>query len=240
MVAKEKFSLKLIGFLAGFQGLTAYGVILGVLLACGLGVPVPEDITLIAAGILAALGNITLFGALIVGFAGVLMGDCILFFMGRLYGYRVFKLPGFRRIFTEARIQMARQKVLSNSKFICFTARFLPGLRAPIFLTSGILGVHPFVFLILDGLAAMISVPIWIYLGWYVGDNLDHALLIAGQAQKYILVVFVIVLGAYMLYRRHRRAKEAEALKISGGIPSVAAPDESLTPESIAPSDPKL
>ncbi len=53
-------------------------------------------------------------------------GDTFLFFMGRKFGHRVFMLPGFRRIFTPQRILMAEQKVLSNSKFICFTARFLP------------------------------------------------------------------------------------------------------------------
>src|SRR5680860_604710 len=56
-VEHTKFSVKLIMFLSDFSGITAYAAILGILLACGLGVPIPEDITLIAAGILAALGN---------------------------------------------------------------------------------------------------------------------------------------------------------------------------------------
>ena len=49
------FSTKLIAFLSAFSGGTAYAVILGLLLICGLGVPIPEDITLIAAGILSGL-----------------------------------------------------------------------------------------------------------------------------------------------------------------------------------------
>lgn len=224
---EAKFSVKLIMFLSGFSGFTAYAAILGVLLACGLGVPIPEDITLIAAGILAALKSISLPGAMIVGFVGVMLGDCILFYLGRKYGYRVFTLPGFRSIFTEKRIQIARQKVLTNSKFICFTARFLPGLRAPIFLTAGIMGVPPLVFLLLDGFAALISVPVWVYLGWLLGDNLDHALETAIKAQKYVIAAVAVFVFIYVAWKIYSARRTAELLKLSEPPP---APDIDGTP----------
>ena len=213
LVEGTKFSVKLLTFLAGFSGPTAYAAILGVLLVCGLGVPIPEDITLIAAGMLAALKSISYMGAMIAGFVGVLAGDCILFFIGRRFGYRVFQLPIFKSIFTEKRILLARQKVLTNSKFICFTARFLPGLRAPIFLTAGIMGVKPLVFLTLDGLAALISVPIWVHLGFLFGENLDHAMSIALKAQKYIVIGVVLAILVYVLWKIRAARKEAELLK---------------------------
>lgn len=200
-VKHTNFSVQLITFLSGFDGVTAYAVILGILFLCGLGLPVPEDITLIAAGILAALKSISLMGAMIAGFIGVLVGDCLLFFIGRRYGNRVFNLPVFRRIFTEKRVSLARQKVLANSKFICFTARFLPGLRAPIYLTAGVMGVKPIVFFLLDGIAALISVPVWVYLGWWLGDNLDQTLTVAMQAQKYIIVGVVLLISSYVLWK---------------------------------------
>lgn len=210
---RTKFSVKLIMFLSGFSGIKAYAVILGVLLVCGLGVPLPEDITLIAAGILAALKSISLPGAMIVGFVGVLTGDCILFFIGRKFGYKVFQLPVFKKIFNEKRIQLARQKVLTNSKFICFTARFLPGLRAPIYLTAGVMGVNPLTFLFLDGIAALISVPIWVYFGWYFGNNLDTALSVAIRAQKYIFIGVAVAIVIYIWTRHIMAKKEAELLQ---------------------------
>ena len=200
-------------YLSGFSGITAYAAILGILLASGLGVPLPEDITLIAAGILAALNSVSFIGALIVGFIGVLLGDCMLFFLGRKFGYRVFRLPLFRSIFTERRIQLSRQKVLSNSKFICFSARFLPGLRAAIFLTAGIMGVRPIIFITLDGIAALISVPIWIYFGWFFGSNLDHALHIAMRAQKYTIISVLLILILYAWFKRRASRREKELLK---------------------------
>lgn len=210
---RTKFSVQLVTYLSGLSGGTAYAVILGILLVCGLGVPIPEDVTLVAAGILAALKSISLAGAMVAGFFGVLVGDCMLFFLGRRFGYRVFKLPIFRTIFTEKRVHLARQKVLANSKFICFTARFLPGLRAPIYLTAGVMGVSPLIFLLLDGFAALISVPVWVYLGWFFGSNLDHALATAIKMQKYFFLGVIFMIGVYVWWKMRASRKEAALLK---------------------------
>lgn len=203
----------LIEFLQGFDGFTAYAVILGLLLVCGLGVPLPEDITLIGAGFLAALGSISLPGALAAGFFGVLIGDAMLFTLGRLYGRQVFFLPGFRKIFTPARIALAEKKVLNNSRFICFTARFLPGLRAPIYLTAGVMGVRPATFYLLDGLAALVSVPIWVIGGWWFATHvdIDTGLMYAKKAQLWIVMTVVVGVVSYILVRRNLRKARTTA-----------------------------
>lgn len=206
----------LIEFLQGFDGFTAYAVILGLLLVCGLGVPLPEDITLIGAGILAALGSISLPGALLAGLFGVLVGDAMLFTLGRLYGRTVFELPGFRSIFTPPRIALAESKVLNNSRFICFTARFLPGLRAPIYLTAGVMGVRPATFYMLDGLAALLSVPFWVVGGWWFAlhVDIDTGLAYAKKAQGLIVITVIVAVVSYILIRRNLR--KASTVAVSG------------------------
>ena len=57
---------QLVEFITGLSGLPAYAVILSVLLACGLGVPIPEDIACFRR-ILAGIGNISLPGAVLAG-----------------------------------------------------------------------------------------------------------------------------------------------------------------------------
>lgn len=205
----------LVVFLTGLTGLTAYAVILGLLLICGLGVPIPEDITLVSAGLLAGMGNISLPGALVAGFIGVLMGDAFLFTMGRVYGRRVFKLPLFRSVFTPARIALAEEKILANSQFICFTARFLPGLRSPIYLTAGILGVRPVIFYGLDGLAALISVPIWVVMGWWFGQNIDAAIEFARSMQKWVLLGVVMLIISYVGFKYFMKKRRQKAVSNS-------------------------
>lgn len=197
----ESYLKTFFGFFVGLSQFTTYFAIIGILFICGLGVPIPEDITLILAGILSALGQISFAGALVAGFVGVLIGDSLLFFIGKKFGEKVFEWKFFKKLFSQKRLEKAKKQVVTNSKFICFTARFLPGLRAPIYLTSGAMGVKYRVFFLLDGLAALLSVPIWVWLGNYVGRNLDLAEKYLKEGQLYILSAVAIFIVLYVLYK---------------------------------------
>lgn len=186
----------------------AYALILGVLFACSMGLPIPEDVTLIVAGILSSVGTISFGGAIAAGFFGVLIGDGILFFLGRRFGARVYSFPLFRRLWTPERIAMAEDKIRRNGKLICFIARFMPGLRAPIYLTAGTMGVRPVVFVLSDGAAALISVPIWIYVGNWFGENLDGVLVFAKKINTGILIALGVVMVLYLVRKKWKK-KEA-------------------------------
>ncbi len=216
----------LITNLSQLDGATAYSAIVGLLLICGLGVPLPEDITLIAAGMLASLKSITLPGAMLAGFFGVMVGDAFLYTVGRIYGRKAFNLPLIRTIMTPRRIAMAERKIIRNSHFICFTARFLPGLRSPIFLMSGIMGVRPIIFYGLDGLAALISVPLWVYVGFWVGENLDEALVIAERVQLSLGAILLVVIALYVGIRRWRKSRRAQRLMFFMNSKYVSEPAE--------------
>lgn len=212
--------LALFEAVSGLSGLAAYCTIVGILLICSFGVPIPEDITLLTAGLLASAHRISLPGALIAGFGGVLVGDSILFFLGRRYGKRVFALPGLRRLFTPDRVLAAETRIRKNGPFICFIARFLPGLRSPIFAMSGALGVKRSTFLMLDGLAALLSVPLWVYLGHWFGSNFEEAVERAKHVQVYIFTgVGMLIVGyvGFKLWRR-RQARRSTTISVAPGI----------------------
>lgn len=198
------FIITLLTWLTSLSVLKSYLLIFGVLLISGLGVPLPEDISLITAGILVSLGKMSFLGACIIGFFGVMAGDCILFFLGYHMGDKVFKLPVFKKIFTPKRIEMASKKVNNNSKLICFTARFLPGLRSPIFLTAGTLKVNPLIFLSLDGGAALFSVPIWVFVGSWFGNNVDAILQFSAKANGYFLAILLLSIVIYFIIKTKR------------------------------------
>jgi len=188
--------------LSGFQ---AYAAIVIVLFACGMGVPIPEDITLFAAGFLAYKGRITLAGAVIVGLIGVLVGDSFMYLIGRNFGRKVFDWPVFRKIFTSERIKMAEEKIQNNARIICFTSRFAPGLRAPVYITSGVLRVPFTVFIGMDGLAALISVPVWVFLAYFLGDKVEMLLEIAKQTKIGVALVLLVLIGFYIVRKIRKR-----------------------------------
>lgn len=204
----KDIAIKLLDLFQSLGTVEAYALILGVLFACGLGLPIPEDITLIIAGILSSIGTISFTGAMLAGFFGVLIGDSLLFFLGRTYGARVYSFPLIRRLLTPERITIAEDKIRRNGRFICFVARFMPGLRAPIYLTAGIMGVRPIVFILSDGIAALISVPIWIYVGNWFGENLDGVLGFAKKFNTIVLIILAVLVAGYFLYKK-RNARQA-------------------------------
>lgn len=164
----------LVDFLLNFYGPTPYLLVFGILLLCGFGIPIPEDVTLFAAGLLAYYGVVELPYMIVVGFAGVMVGDSIMWFLGHKYGRRLMKKPFFQRLLPEERIQMASKRLnQKGAKRLLFAGRFMPGLRAPIYFTSGFLHVPFWRFFLMDGLAALISVPVIIGAVYHFGDELD-------------------------------------------------------------------
>src|SRR5262245_24033177 len=77
-----------------------YATLAGILLLCGLGLPIPEDISLICAGYMAHLAVINVHNAFLVCLAAVLAGDTLAFFLGRWFGSRVLQWRFFQRVFT--------------------------------------------------------------------------------------------------------------------------------------------
>jgi len=213
-----------IDLVSRLSGPVAYCALIGMLLACGLGLPIPEDITLLSAVLIASGERISLTGALITGFVGVLVGDAILFYAGRIFGKRVFSLPGARRLFTPERVASAEARIRKNGPFICFIARFLPGLRSPVFAMSGALGVRPRTFFMLDGLAALVSVPIWVFVGYWFGENFEDALRKVKHVEIYIFTAVGFLIVSYVIFKLVRRSQARRVLVAAAPQLSSVAP----------------
>ena len=177
-------------------GTQSYFVMFGVLIACGFGFPMPEDIVLIAGGLLASQEIVNEYVVFVVTMAGVLMGDSSIYFLGRRYGENIKNIGIFKKIITPSRSERIEKALAKYGDKVIFIARFLPGLRTPIFLSTGIYRVPYWKFLALDGFAALISVPAWIWVGYAFGNNLEALEKKISQMQMglYSILGIVIVL----------------------------------------------
>ena len=70
-------------FLNGYSAPLIYVFLFILLLLCGLGFPMAEELVLLAGGVLVASGVLHPFLMLLVNFLGVLIGDVFLFGLGR-------------------------------------------------------------------------------------------------------------------------------------------------------------
>lgn len=190
---------------AEYGNIISYLLVFIVLLISGFGVPIPEDITLVTAGILASQGYANGYGIFFVCMAGVLIGDSCMYFLGYIYGVRLLRIRWLRKILTAKRIQTIRSRFQDNSTTFLFIARFLPGLRAAIYLFSGITRkVYYFKFILIDFVACIISVPLWVAIGYIFGNNLDYLKKLVHQIGIGVSIFAVLGLVAIIFIIRRR------------------------------------
>jgi membrane protein DedA with SNARE-associated domain len=209
----------LIDALMSLDGLTIYGIGFAVLLACGFGLPIPEDITLLLMGYMTyhpmpdggARPHAHVAVAVVVGLLGVMIGDGCMFTLGRRYGDRLIDRWPFRMILGDGRLPKATEFLQRNGAKVLFSARFTPGLRSVVFFTSGTLGIPLGRFLLYDGLAALLSVPALVVSAWYWGAQFDEVVARARQAENGLLIVIVVVALALVARALLKRREAARA-----------------------------
>lgn len=201
----------LLAHLTSLSPSSVYETLAGILLLCGLGLPIPEDISLISAGYLAHKGVVNVHTVFLVCFLAVLTGDTFAFLMGRLFGSRLLESRLAQRVFRPRKQIRVRAYFRKFGSKVIFVARFLPGLRFSIFLSAGTLRLRPSVFIIYDALAALVSVPALVYLAWIFGEHIDHVIAWARRSEYGILVLVLIVVAWFAIKMLRKRRKEAAA-----------------------------
>lgn len=191
---------------------TSYGYIAVflVLVMCGFGIPIPEDITLVAGGVICGLAteHLDVQHMVVVSLIGVLVGDTTMFMLGRLLGPKVKHLPLLRRIFTENVYNRMQDKCHRYGNRILFVARFLPGLRATIFITAGISRKVSYLkFMVMDGLAAIISVPVWVYAGYYFAYDLDDLIAWVKHSEIFVIGAILLLVVVWLIISLARKHK---------------------------------
>jgi membrane protein DedA with SNARE-associated domain len=188
-----------------------YAKLAGLLLLCGLGLPIPEDISLIAGGYLAHLGTVNVHKMFLVCFVAVLGGDSLAFGLGRGFGTKLLASRFTHRYFTPRRQRRVRAYFRSYGSRVVFVARFLPGLRFSIFLSAGMLHVRPHVFLLYDSMAALLSVPFLVYTAWFFGDQIDSVIKWSKRSE-YGILALVGVVAVYVAIKLYRKRKNRPAM----------------------------
>ena len=197
----------LLTHLASLSASSVYLTLGAILLLCGLGLPIPEDISLICAGYLAHLGIVDVHNVFFLCLAAVLIGDGLAFGLGRWCGQAVLGWKRTQAHFSARKQRRVRAYFRKYGSKVIFVARFLPGIRFSIFFSAGMLRVRPSIFLVYDTLAALVSVPALVYLAYYFGDHIDHVVAWTRRSEYGILGVSIVVMAVVIIkIVRQRRA----------------------------------
>ena len=188
------------------------------LLGGAIGLPIPEDIPLIVGGIF-VYREVTSFQFTVFScYCGVILGDLIVYFIGRRFGPSLFQQKWFRRRVSRKKLQDLKIRIEKRSLPMIFIARHLFYLRSATFLTCGAVKMEFRRFLFADALAALLSVPVMVWLGIKCAEQyqaltafLDKATLIS-----FLLLAIVIALWLFLRYLRKRREENEKSRSIPG------------------------
>jgi membrane protein DedA with SNARE-associated domain len=210
--------MDLLSRLVSFFAENGYLAVFMALLLCGMGVPIPEDVTLVAGGVIAGLGYANVHVMFAVTMLGVLVGDAGMFLAGHHYGVRLLHKRPLKWVLTPKRYCAVQQQFEQYGNRLLFTARFLPGMRTAVFISAGRTHRVSFGrFLLLDGLAALISVPVWVYLGYFGANNHKWLLTWIHRGQAGLWIALGLIAAGIVIYVWRRRKRRAEREKAALG-----------------------
>ncbi len=214
----------------GYLGITVFLILTG----CGL--PLPEEVAIIAAGVTAGRGTLNPWLALAACVVGAVAGDSAMYWIGRLFGQGILdRHPFWARLFNAKREKQIEGLLTKHGAKMLFITRFLPGLRSPVYFAAGVLRASYIRFLITDAICGIIVVSLFFGLTYFYGRQIlaqihDAELLIT------IGVVIAIVIGLiiFFVHRRGQSLIDEESAKIDV---DAAAPSQPAASRNSAPAD---
>jgi len=183
----------------------SYAAVFVALILCGLGFPIPEEVTFILAGYVVDQAESSLGLMILVGMIGLMVGDTCLFYLGRNYGQQILRLWPFKVFFSEPTLEKSKEFFKKHGSKAVFFAGFFAGIRASTFFVSASMGFKYHKFIFWDFLRAILTCPISIWAGYEFGTSAQQWL-----AQHFVLFMSIITLivAIWILHKKIRTNME--------------------------------
>lgn len=204
------------GIVLGWLHKYEYFAMVGILTLCGVGLPLPEEVTLISSGLLVGWKEADFWLASLACSLGILMGDSIIFGLGHHYGQRFLQSRPMRFLLPEKRLHRVHHFFESHGSKALFLCRFFPGVRIGVYSYAGSQRIPWARFLVLDGLGVLISAPTSILVGRWAGlltGSQEEAIQMAQERAHHVghwvlLGAVCAVMGIMLLQNILRRLRE--------------------------------
>jgi membrane protein DedA with SNARE-associated domain len=178
----------------------------GMLFLEDFGVPVPGEIMLIAAAVLAGAGQMNIAVVFVVAVLAAVIGDNIGFIVGHFGGRPLAERFGRYVFLTPERLEKAENYFNAHGGKVVTIARFIDGLRQINGLLAGIAGMHWLKFLGYNALGAVLWVGTWCGLGYLAGENIVEIYDTFERYKWYVIGALAVVV-AIVITRRVRRGR---------------------------------
>ena len=175
------------------------------LVLTGCGMPIPEEVAFVVAGVLSAEGRLHWEIALASCLIGAILGDSVMYAIGRRWGETLLgahpRLAWMLQAKREKQFELAVQQ---HAFKVMFLSRFLVGIRGPVYVAAGAVHVPYLRFLLIDMFCASLVVTTFFSLAYFFGDSVLGWIRDA-EITMTIAVLLVVVGIGLVLYVRSRK-----------------------------------
>jgi len=187
----------------------SYLAIILIITLTGAGLPIPEEVPVVAAGVLsssevAKLNPWLAFGSCLIG---ALLGDSLMYGIGRFLGHAFLaRHRWFARLLHEQHEKQMEDLIERQGLKVFLLARFLVGVRAPVYLAAGAMRVRFAKFLLVDLFCATRVVGVFFWLSYSFGASMGPFLRESQWALTGVVALIALLGGIYfVIVRRYRR-----------------------------------
>jgi membrane-associated protein len=167
------------------------------------GLPASGDVVLFAGGWFANLGRVALPLVMLSGFAGALVSDNAVYWIGRIGGRplisRVLKMRFLHFLINEGTLEKVERSFEAHGGKMVFVGRFGPGLRSMTPLFAGVSRMKYYKFLPYNLSAAAVWAVAYTLVGYVFGSYWSDLLTVAKSFGYGIVALVILVLGVYLI-----------------------------------------
>jgi membrane protein DedA with SNARE-associated domain len=184
------------------------GIIIFLILT-GCGMPIPEELAFVVAGVLSAEGHLRWELALASCLVGAILGDSVMYSIGRRFGDTLLSAhPRFAWLLQAKREKQFEEAVQQHAFKVMLLSRFLVGIRGPVYVAAGAVHVPYRRFLMIDVVCATLVVSTFFWLAYFFGDNVLGWIRDAELTVTIGVVLVVIGVGLFLYLRSRKKIAE--------------------------------
>ncbi len=172
-----------------------------------IGLPFPEDATLILSGFLIAQKVTKPLPMVIVVYCGLLLTDFSLYWVGKKYGRKVIEHKRFRRILSAEKLLILEEKFRKWGIYVVLVGRHFLGIRAQIFLVAGVMRMSMLEFIMADGASAILTMTLMVGVGFLGGNSIEVLQKDLKRIEHIGILILAILFTGWIIYKYFRNRK---------------------------------
>ena len=179
------------------------------------GIPVPAVPILVAMGMLAGMGQLSVLTCVVVASVAAVLGDLIWYALGRTHGHSILNLV--------CRLSLEPDSCVSNTKlqwnrfggFTLIFAKFVPGLSTVSPPLAGLTHMRVGHFLVLDLIGTALWVSAYLGVGFLFHNQMERAVELVRHLGSSLTFLVSILLASYIGWKYYNRRRFIQQLRVA-------------------------